>query len=435
MQEDDKFVLALSLSAVLILIVSILAGALSIHKTHRSEPTVLPSFTPEPVPTIGPLDGFLGFPNFLRTQNTLQVTGEATATFGGSWIESRGVGVVYSGTTAGLSMNAVSLDQEGTTMLLSGGTQLTNRTQTPYATMSRYADVDLIAAIHSMNKSGCGDVVQATTYYRDVTSSYEFGQNIVTTIGAATETIAEFASPDNTPTLMVVGESTNVKPYIFCYKLDNRGEVDTSYQLTYGDTGALYNVFGLDGNENVCALAVEKATAQGEYTVYTYTTDGKGTFSDEKNTLLSIASAAPFDASDRQVNNCVGVGDKVIAVVTATQLQIFTADSSGQYDSARRQSISLSTWDMLDVYNVQVEGELVVIHDQTKAVMLMPLENPSSPTSSYSVTNAQVLALPSGAYGRLPVSYNRHRGVGELLLPDATTGVWTKFAWVLGSKQ
>lgn len=433
MQEEDVVALVVGIAAFVVLLISLAVGAASAHPRHREAPTVIPpSFTPRPVPTVGPFDGYLGFPQFFKTSNVLQLGTSQDSILGGTWLEERGTGVIFAGQSSLLTLHSVFTQRDSVTIAVQGHTQLNNAYQAPYAVMSRYANVDLMAAVRGEDGHSS---LMVSTFYRNVDNLYTFGETIELAVGSSTEAIAELASPNGVPNLLVAAESTNASPYIYGYRLSNTAEVKGEYKLSYGNPGTLYHVYGLDGNEHVCAVAFQDVTSasDGHYQVHVWSEDGNGEFAGTPLTLFSQLEGAPFDPAERTVSNCVGVGDGVIAVVTATHLEVFTADTQGHYSPDRRQQINLSVWDIQGVNNVQVEGQLIVLHDQAKVVLLMPFENPTGPSNVYSTSKAQVLALPDGDYGRLPVSYSRGRGVGELLLPNQETGVWTKYAWVLGS--
>lgn len=417
--------------AVAAAIVAIVLGVVYGRSSSSDRPEPAPTTSPEPHPTQGPLppEAYLGQPNFVNTGTIIDTRWKTAGIVGGGWMEERGIGVVYASDDTAMVVTFLDLNN-GYKVVENGYVNMQGSPSHNFVSLSLQAQSYL-----AMGVSANTDKAVLRTEYLSGRSTWVAGSAYTTQLSDTAAYLGGVYTPSSKLCGVYAAQSPDGGGYFNCYTVSNDGVFGPNNPNTvlYAVNGQVSNLYGMSGNSKSLFLFYRSLGVRNA--VYRFDAEN-GTYTSENDSIYNAFGAVPATLTADTLVDLLDCSETVVAFADATNLHIMY-DSTGAFRSPSRQEIPLATLDLVGPSRVQVSDELVVVHDDTKIVLVAPgpVNNPDT-TPVWDAAGAQTIPLANTSTLQLPVSYARARGVGNLLVPQSSeNGTWQQWQWILGSKQ
>lgn len=450
-RRKKKNVIAASVTLAVVVLLGALAAVFvlvifdSSSSSSSNTPTPIPTGTASPILTVTPtahpthttVPGWPGYPNFEVTENKITPVDVNYPVLGGYWNESRSTGYIMTTDANTWSLDYLGLAENGKDIKITDRHSAVVQGSYPGSSMfvSTTNPRDVVCSAISTVGQGNLEVM-----YRTTTGSWSLGDRTPTDV-SRTAGVANYTS------MFGYGD------YINAYKMVDIGEIganeaevgqcfpvlntDFRFGTPYTATSTGFPIYGFDGNDDSFWYLADELGSTGTVLFeQDKSTDGKyGGVSAQ--TTLGTFGTRPTNI-DPTLYNLVACNTNLVVFATFVNIQV-VYETNGKYDASQPdQTITLASIGLKTPIWLQLEDELMVIFgidtDNDRAVVILGRD---SDLKTYNTTNTQSFKLPPNLVQmqHLPISYDKARGVGNMLIPDAlNTKTWIQWEWKLGSK-
>lgn len=403
------------------------------NRAANPTPTVLPTATARPHPTYPPYprDQWLGFCNFLPTGAVVHVSAPVNEVTGGFWDDTAGVGMVFGSNPLKGTMCLLGRASDNLTIVQREEISATSA-GTPPLTASM---VQAGGMFQMLVSSYTSSALVLTSYYVAADGTFVKGstktvpntKQVHDYIGGIYSPNDEFATC-SAPQAKLKASTASITGYT----LSNDAVIEDSSLYDYELPKPSNGVYGLDGDQHYAAV-MHYTPTENQVILYPAAT---GLYQNTPESYVLRVSTREQPPDPLIPLNQLGLDNYAMAYYYVPEIRVVRYNAARRLIVANEQIFQEADLQMGPVQMIQMCEEVVIIQCTLGVALLAPVDDPVELKQSYHLDGMQRISLPYKVVTRFPVSIDRSRGVGTLLLPNPSKGqgAWEVYEWVLGSR-